>query len=121
MVYENSSVLIGCNVLSFPSESERAVSDAVCHQRHTKLARDDRIFLLHKIRKPENENETQCEENAYEVHVTHSGESKESESAMITLTISENKPYGILYTNLCMNLTMKLFFIFLFDPYNAWF
>ena len=52
--------------------------------------------------------------------MTHSGESKESESAMNTLTMSDNKLYGIIYMNFCMNLTMKLF-IFLFDPYNACF
>ena len=54
--------------------------------------------------------------------MTHSGKSKESESAMNTLTMSENKPYGIIYTNFHMNLTMKRFiFYFLFDPYNACF
>ena len=69
----------------------------VCHQRHTRLARDEGIFLLHKIRPPENENETQCEETVYEVHVTHSGKSKESESATITLTMSENKLYNMIW------------------------
>ena len=96
MVHENSSVLTGCNVL-FPFRVRKGCQRrTVCHQRHSRLARDEGILSLHEIKPPENENETQCEETVYEVHVTHSGKSKESESATITLTKSENKPYNII-------------------------